>query len=99
MSAKLFNQDQQLDIVAKLLRLRREGRIPRLWANDFKLQIDTGNGIIRPLNWNQAERLTQGEPLESVMKSENRLGKRKPADAWIKRRRSYLRRAGRGSEF
>lgn len=99
MSEKLFNQDQKLAIVAKLFHLRIANRIPRIWVDDFSVRIETGIGIRRPLKWNQAERLAGGEPLESVMRSENRLGKRKPAAAWIKRRREYLMRAGRSSEF
>lgn len=57
-----------LDTALALYRLRRAGRIPRLWIDCSMVRVEAAPDVIRPLSWSQAARLVGGEPLESVVR-------------------------------
>lgn len=61
-------EDEQLRISIALYRMRKAGRLPRLWIDGTHIRLEIRPFLLHSVSWAQALRIIEGESLESVVR-------------------------------
>ncbi len=85
--------DEQIEVVTRLYHLLRARRLPPVYIDRGRIEMETVPGCRRRVSWIQARRLAAGEPVDDVFAP--RAACRPRRDDWRIRRAEYLRATGR----